>query len=123
MEERQKGQLLSFKAKINTNWVNFVTIYAPPHDDNPDFLLHAKSIVDSMDGDYGLILGDFNTTMDPDMDRFGYTADNHKKCRYVMRMWEECEELIDTFRFHHPDSRTYTWHTKDIQKKFRLDYT
>ena len=75
-----------------------------------------------MDGDYGLILGDFNTTMDPDKDRYGYESDNHRKSRYVMRMWEESEELIDTFRFLHPDSLTHTWRTKDNSKHSRLDY-
>ena len=39
-----------------------------------------------MDGDYGLILGDFNTTMDPVKDRHGYLTDNHKKVDMYSRL-------------------------------------
>ena len=74
-----QGQLISFQARINVTYVNFVPVYGPPEGDNPNFFLTAKSILDSMDGDYGLILGDFNTTMDPVKDRYGYLTDNHKK--------------------------------------------
>ena len=73
-----------------------------------------------MDGDYGLILGDFNTTMDPVKDRYGYLTDNHKKSRYVLRTWEESEELIDTYRYLNPESIGHTWRTKDHQKHSRL---
>ena len=64
--------------KINNDGVNFTTVYAPPEDDNPEFFLKAKEEFDSIEGDLGIICGDFNTTLDINKDRFGYTTDNHK---------------------------------------------
>ena len=54
--------------------------------DNLMFLLFAKTLLDSIDVDYGLILGDFNTTMDPVKDRYSYVTNNHRRSWYVMRM-------------------------------------
>ena len=76
-----------------------------------------------MDGDYGLLLCDFNTTMNSVKDRLRCTTDSLGKSRYVMRTWEESEELIDTFKLHNPDINIYTWRPKDSQKGSRLDIT
>ena len=38
----QAGQLVSFLVKANNDWANFTTMYAPPEDDNPPFMLNAK---------------------------------------------------------------------------------
>ena len=83
----QDGQLLEFSIECNNIWVNVVACYAPPDIDDPSFLLEAKVSLDSMDGDYGLICGDLNTTIDPQWDRYGYTQDSHKKSRAVICSW------------------------------------
>ena len=85
-ETHIQGQLVSFKAKINVTWVNFVSVYGPPEGDNPNFFLSAKSILDSMDGDYGLMLGDFNTTMDQVKQKHGYLTDKHRKITLYSRL-------------------------------------
>ena len=38
----QSGQLVCFLLKANNDWVNFSTMYAPPDNDNPQFMLNAK---------------------------------------------------------------------------------
>ena len=35
----KNGQLLSFKVKIDNDWINFTAVYAPPEEDNLDFFL------------------------------------------------------------------------------------
>ena len=102
--------------------MNIVSCYAPPDIDDPSFLLEAKSSLDSMDGDYRLICGDFNTTIDPKWDRFGYTQDSHRKSRAVISSWLATEELIDAIRFFHPDGPLYSWKTLKGDKKGRLDH-
>ena len=102
------GQLLEFSLKVNNVWVNVVSCYAPPDIDDPSFLLEAKASLDSMDGDYGLICGDLNTTLDLKWDRFGYTQDSHRKSRAVISNWLATEELIDAIRFFHPDGSLYS---------------
>ena len=38
----QNGQLISFRVKVNTSWINFVSVYGPPEGDNPDFFCNIK---------------------------------------------------------------------------------
>ena len=75
----QEGQLLSFRVKVNNTWINGVTVYGPSEGDNSNFFLNTKTTLDSMEGDLGLICGDFNTTLNPFLDQHGYVTDPHKK--------------------------------------------
>ena len=36
----------------------------PPESDNPDFFLKTKEALDDLEGDLGLVCGDFNTKLD-----------------------------------------------------------
>ena len=40
-----------------------------------------------MDGDLGLVCGDLNTTLNPDLDQYGYVTDTHKKSRATIQQW------------------------------------
>ena len=62
-------------------------MYAPPEEDNPEFFLKAKEELDTMEGDFRIMGGDFNMTLDSKKDRFGYTTDSHKKCRTTINSW------------------------------------
>ena len=75
-----------------------------------------------MEGDLGLICGDFNTTLDIKYDQFGYTTGPHKKCRNIINQWTESGELIDIVRQFHPSTPLYSWRTKDLGKKGRIDH-
>ena len=54
---------------------------------NPDFFLSSKCTLDAMEGDLGLICCDFNNTLNPEIDQYGYTTDPHKKCRATIQQW------------------------------------
>ena len=108
----KEGQILNFEIKINAEWINVVAIYAPPERDDPNFFLEAKAALDSMEGDNGILLGDYNTTIDPDKDRHAYIGDSHKKCRTVLQTWESTEELSDCYRFFFPDTKCFTFRQK-----------
>ena len=117
-----QGQLFGLEVRVNNEWVNFVPVYAPPDKDDPGFLINTKTLLDSMSSEQGVILGDFNSTIDPTKDRKGYTTDNHKKSRTVLRTWTESEELIDVFRTFEPEESIFTYRTKDGSRQSRLDY-
>ena len=65
------GELFKFSLRVNNVWVNTVSFYAPPDNDDPSLLLEAKKSLDSMENDYGTICGDLNTTLDTKLDCFG----------------------------------------------------
>ena len=72
-----------------------VACYALADIDDPELLLEAKSCLGNVFGDYGLICGDLNTTLNPKWDRYGYTQDSHQRSRAVINSWINTEELID----------------------------
>ena len=109
----QDGQLLSFRVKVNNTWINCVSIYGPPEGDNSDFFLNTKSTLDSMDGDLGLICGDFNTTLNPILDQHGYVTDPHKKSRATIKQWIDNGEIMDAVRHVYPNSPLFSWRTKN----------
>ena len=48
--------------------------------------------------------------------------DHHPKSRRVINGWLENETFIDTFRYYHPDTPSYTYRNKKCKLKSRLDY-
>ena len=80
-------------------------------------MLKAKQALAIMEGDLGLICGDFNTTLDAKYDRYGYASDTHRKCRSTIQKWFNTGELIDAVRCSHPDSHLYSWRTKNFKRR------
>ena len=56
-----------------------------------------------------LIIGDFNTTLDPILDRQNYDYDNHIQSRKVINSWINSDEYLDAFRYIYPESRNFSW--------------
>ena len=113
---------MSFLVKANNDWVNFTTMYAQVDQENPNFMLKATQAFDNLKGDLGLICGNFNKTLVTKFDRFGYSSDKNRKCCSDILNWIESGELIDAVRCFHPDSHLYSWRTKNLKQKERIDY-
>ena len=60
------------------------------------------------DIDNKLIMGDFNVTLNHVIDSYGYKTDPHPKSRRSINGWLDNETFIDTFRYFHPDTPSYT---------------
>ena len=67
-------------------------------------------------------LGDFNCTIDHTLDTFGYKTDPHPKSRATLSNLLESETFIDTYRHFFPDTKSYTFRTKENKLRSRLDY-
>ena len=95
-------------------------VYAPSNRDDPAFFLRLREIL--MDGttDEVMIAGDFNTTLDPVIDKWNYKTDPHSKSRIVINDWLEEDDFVDAFRVLNPDAREYTFRGSDGQRG-RLD--
>ncbi len=98
------------------------TILGPPEGDISNFFLTTKTTLDNMDGDLGFICGDFNTTLNPKLDQYGYITDPHKKCRETINQWMINGELVDAVRHFFPNSPLFSWRTKNWEKKGRIDH-
>ena len=58
-----------------------------------------------------------------DIDKMGGNSTTNTKSQALINDWMDDNELVDIWRFHHPDSRVYSWHKKRPTPIFcRLDF-
>ena len=67
-------------------------------------------------------MGDFNCTLNHQLDSRGYKSDPHPKARKVIQSFIDNEEYIDSYRHLHPDSKAYTYRKVSGELRGRLDY-
>ena len=106
---------------------NIVAIYAPDGNNATYWTTLHKKLINGPRTKQ-ILIGDFNVTLDPYLDRTNYFTDNHVKGREVINSWIEGEEYFDAFRYIYPTSSTYSWrwdgngnHSSKDQKG-RLDH-
>ena len=101
--------------------IDTVAIYAPSKD-TPEFWENAYKIIEEQHNPNKLIIGDFNCTLNHELDQQGYKTDPHTKSRKVINQLLEEEIFIDSYRHMNPETRSYTFRTKNGKKRGRLDY-
>ena len=78
--------------------------------------------ITEMENDTYIICGDFNLTLDQNMDCFNYKHINNPKARTFVSNKINDNNLFDTFRELHPSLKRYTWRRKNLLKQSRLDF-
>ena len=120
-EKDNEGNLLLMDLEIENFKFRIINIYGPNTDDEK-FFLEIKCKICNSEQDHLVICGDFNLTLNPELDSYNYTNLNNPKARStVLDMIEEFD-LIDLFRYFNPDKKRYTWRRKNPLKQARLDY-
>ena len=105
---------------------NIVAIYAPDGNEGAKYwsALHNKVYTTNPNQ---LLIGDFNVTLDPYLDKTEYLSDNsHVQSRKIINSWIDNEEYLDAYRHLYPETKTYSWYwdrnvRKETEKKARLD--
>ena len=98
-----------------------LVVYAPSRD-SPEFWEKSNTIINTGNSTHKLIIGDFNCTLNHILDQKGYKTDPHPKSRKVINQLLEQEILIDSYRHLKPDTKSFTFRTRDGKKRSRLDY-
>ena len=68
-----------------------------------------------------LIIGDYNTSLNTELDYVDYTQDNHKASREFLHGLQEDGLFIDVYRFLNPYDLSYTCKVHKSQKISRID--
>ena len=68
-----------------------------------------------------LIIGDYNTSLNTELDYVDYTQDPHKASREFLHGLQEDGLFIDVFRSLNPFDLSYTWKVHNSQKRSRID--
>ena len=114
------GNLLAVEIKIDDRNITVITIYGP-NKDNPQFYNMLLETIEYFDNEHFIICGDFNLSLNPDLDCYNYRHINNPKSREKLMEIIENKYLVDTFRELHPDIRRYTWRKARPLKQARLD--
>ena len=121
------GRYIILDAAIDDNAIILVNIYAPAKDKPVEQKLFLRNIKTHLSNfiDYNIIIGgDFNTCLNPKLDKKG--GINEDTSAYGKEILEFNEELnlIDIWRIVNPNSKRYTWRgmTKIGHVHSRLDF-
>ena len=115
------GRILFLLLKINDMLLTVVNVYGPNNDNN-DFFDSLHSLL-AQNGEEPLIIGgDFNTVLDPNLDRYPNSIQNHPKCHLSLQNILTDFELVDIWRFKNQTTQKYTWNTNDFKMGSRIDF-
>ena len=116
------GRYVIIHAEFNGLRLTLCNMYGP-NEDNADFYIEVIHHVESLPNDNRIIEGDFNLFLNILTDKKSGTMNTNKKSQILINNWMEETELVDIWRFQHPDSRRYTWCRRNPSPVFcRLDF-
>ena len=101
--------------------VSFVlcSIYAP-NQDNPGFFLNVCELL-AGSIHKTILLGDFNLTLDPELDSLHTTTNNNNARQMLEQIMKECL-LIDIWRIRNTEQKQYSYFRHNPLKASRLDF-
>ena len=115
------GNFLILDMTIFNKRLSLVNIYSPNKDD-PSFYENLFKSITEIGNDSYIICGDFNLTLNPNIDCFNYKHINNPKARKIITNMIKENNLFDTFRELHPILKRYTWRREHPLKQSRLDF-
>ena len=114
------GRLLIFDIITEGHKITIVAIYAP-NQDNPEFFVKLATVLRPRQ-EKKILVGDYNLTLNVDIDRKITYCNNNRAKEKVKEMMEEFS-LNDVWRNQNPDKKEYSWiKSGDTSKASRIDY-
>ena len=116
------GRLMILKIKIQDLEITIVNLYGPNRD-NTDIFYKLHEFMEDNDTDNYIIAGDYNTILNPIVDKQNGLPNRNIKCRRVINRIIDNLDLTDIWRLKHENIKQFTWvsnHNPPI--RCRLDY-
>ena len=115
-----EGRLIIFDIKQNDTKVSIAAIYAP-NKDTPSFFNGVQQLLRNR-SEHKIVVGDFNFTLDCDLDRNNTYCNNNKSRDKVEDVMDEFN-LREVWRQQNPLQREFSWFKRgDILKASRIDF-
>ena len=115
------GNYIILDITIEGERMTLINLYGP-NEDNPVFYDNIFKCIREFDNEKYLICGDFNLTLDQQLDTYNYRNINNPNSKKTISENLEYFNLTDPFRELYPDLRKYTWRKKNPIKQARLDF-
>mgnify|MGYP001556512402 CR=1 FL=1 len=119
------GRICYIKIQIVDDILNIINVYAPTkskHKLQLDFLNELKTLVDKTEQMPTIVGGDFNTYMDPTLDKDSGKLDEISMYSSQLQLMLENYELCDIWRTINPTLKRFTWRQCKPLIQSRLDY-
>ena len=116
-----EGRFIKVLLKIDNMDFVVVNVYGP-NKDRPSFIQSVFEQIGELSENI-IVMGDYNLTINPNMDRLNTETNNEKAKEALLNLMEELI-LCDIWRERNPESKTYSWfsHRKNgISKASRID--
>ena len=118
-----EGTTNLIKLSLDHKNFNIICIYAPSQGDTESVPFFTKLFEDNnlQHDDNNIIIGDFNTVQDDNMDRpLGAKEYYKKKTARLINNFKLDNSLVDPWRITYPEIREYSW--KNSRYASRIDY-
>ena len=116
----KNGNYLNLVLKLSSMTLNLTTLYGP-NNDCPSFFEDMQALLENNSADYNIFCGDFNLTLNQDLDTYNYLHINNPRARQAVLDLIRVNELSDVYRELHPCTKKYTWRRRNPVKQARLD--
>lgn len=117
-----EGRYIIINISTDSNPLTIVNLYGPNNDD-PSFFHSLFSILKNLPSSDLIIGGDFNTILDPTIDKSNTTGNIRTlKSTIVLKQYMEDCGLGDSWRLNHPNDREYTHFSKVHHTNSRIDF-
>lgn len=114
------GRVISLRVEHNGTELNLMNVYAPTIPNERK--LFFENLWSYKPGDTNLLLaGDFNCVPDLKLDKLGGNLHLGDTGVQELNSFTYANDLIDAWRFTHPQDRLYTWNNHDYTIRSRLD--
>ena len=118
------GRILSISVTIDDKSYNIVNVYAPTKDNVQSQVAFLKELDINLhlaESSY-IIGGDFNTYLNPILDKEGGTIEKQSKYNVHLTNLMEEYNIIDIWRTQNPARKVFTWRQNKPRVQSRLDY-
>lgn len=114
------GRFVIMQGTILSLTLNLISVYGP-NEDNPNFLKNLFLTLSTLRGFY-IIGGDFNCTLNPEIDR-STGCDTYKtQTRKLLKQYIDDINLVEVWREQNPGKVEYSCHSGVHKSRSRIDY-
>ena len=120
IEVDKEGRYVIFDLESNLQNISIAAIYAP-NKDTPDYFCKINKLLENR-SEHKIIIGDFNLTLDVEMDRLNTYCNNNKAKDEVENIMDHYS-LREVWRTQNEEKREYSWIKRGTElKASRIDY-
>ena len=105
------GRYVMIDVTLSEKSISILNLYAPNHDD-PNFIIECINVLEEHTNADKIMVGDFNCVISNSLDKKGGNIHSNRNMQTTLASYLEDHDMIDIWRQHHPDKKSYTFHAK-----------